>query len=142
MKNKARILLENACSLIGVIDDKGILEEGEVYVQICPNPTDQIEIRHYTKPSVITGKVVVTRSPCLHPGDVRLLKAVDKQELSHLVNVIVFSSKGSVPEQNEMAGGDLDGDIYQIIWEKEIVNYLAPAKFYEALQKEELINNI
>jgi RNA-dependent RNA polymerase len=60
----------------------------------------------------VTGKVVVTRSPCLHPGDIRLLTAVDKPELAHLVNVIVFSSKGLIPEQSKMAAGDLDGDIY------------------------------
>lgn len=32
MKNRSRILMNNACALIGVIDDKGILAQGEVFV--------------------------------------------------------------------------------------------------------------
>ena len=53
---------------------------------------------------VIEGTVVVTRSPCLHPGDVRALKAVNKSELSHLENVIVFSQKGDRPVPDKMSG--------------------------------------
>lgn len=45
----------------------------------------------------IAGEILVTRNPCTHPGDLRLLKAVNKPGLSHLVNVIVFSSKGHRP---------------------------------------------
>lgn len=66
--------------------------------------------------------MLVTKNPCFHPGDIRKLKAVFKEELSHLVNVIVFSQKGSRPTQNMMSGGDLDGDVYMIIEDEEIVN--------------------
>lgn len=69
----------------------------------------------------VTGNCMVTRNPCTHPGDIRLLKAVDRPELSHLVNVIVFSSKGERPECNKMSGGDLDGDVYFICWEDAIL---------------------
>jgi RNA-dependent RNA polymerase len=48
-------------------------------------------------PRVIKGSVLVTRCPCLHPGDMRLLKAVNKPGLEHLFNVIVFSTKGKRP---------------------------------------------
>ena len=34
IKKKARILLEDSCVLIGVVDDRGILGPNEVYVQI------------------------------------------------------------------------------------------------------------
>lgn len=34
LKKKARIRIKNAAVLIGVIDEKGILEENEVYVKI------------------------------------------------------------------------------------------------------------
>lgn len=65
---------------------------------------------------------MVTRCPCLHPGDIRILKGVDKPELSHLLNVVVFSSKGERPSCNMMAGGDLDGDVYFVGWDKELVD--------------------
>jgi RNA-dependent RNA polymerase len=45
----------------------------------------------------IEGQVLVTRNPCTHPGDLRLLTAVDKPELRHLTNVVVFSSLGERP---------------------------------------------
>lgn len=46
---------------------------------------------------IITGPVLVTKNPCVHPGDIRKLKAVIKDELIHLENVVVFPSKGSRP---------------------------------------------
>lgn len=32
------------------------------------------------KNRVITGNILVSRNPCTHPGDLRILKAVDKSE--------------------------------------------------------------
>jgi len=43
---------------------------------------------------VLDSFCVVTRNPCTHPGDIRLLRAVNRPALAHLFNVIVFSSKG------------------------------------------------
>lgn len=71
--------------------------------------------------TLIEGKVLVTRSPCVHPGDIRVLKAVNPPQLKDYVNVIVFSSQGERPEQNKMGSGDLDGDIYWITWKKEFI---------------------
>jgi hypothetical protein len=36
IKKKARIKIPDACVLIGVIDERGILKEGEVYIRIEP----------------------------------------------------------------------------------------------------------
>ena len=55
---------------------------------------------------VLRGPVVVTRNPCLHPGDVRQLEAVDVPGLHHLVDCIVFPRQGSRPHPNEMAGNE------------------------------------
>ena len=48
--------------------------------------------------------MVVTRNPCLHPGDVRQLEAVHASQLTHLVDCIVFPRVGLRPLPNEMAG--------------------------------------
>ena len=58
------------------------------------NPEEYIKL--------VTGDVLITKNPCGHRGDIRQAKAVDKNhpaynKLKHLVNVIVFSSKGSRP---------------------------------------------
>lgn len=74
----------------------------------------------------IVGDVLITKNPCGHEGDIRVAKAIGKDhpaypKLKHLVNVIVFSSKGDRPMQNMMSGGDVDGDVYMVIWDRRIV---------------------
>jgi RNA-dependent RNA polymerase len=75
---------------------------------------------------LITGDVLITKNPCGHRGDIRQAKAIGKshpayEKLRHLVNVIVFPCRGSRPLQNMMSGGDLDGDVYMIMWDKDLV---------------------
>jgi RNA-dependent RNA polymerase len=41
MKKKARILVEDSCVLIGVVDDLGILGPDQVYVQIREHTGDK-----------------------------------------------------------------------------------------------------
>jgi hypothetical protein len=61
-----------------------------------------------------------------HPGDVRKLTAVFVQDLFNLslLNVIVFPVKGHPGTgqllNDEMSGGDFDGDQYIFIWNEEI----------------------
>ena len=57
-----------------------------------------------TAQQTLTGPVVVTRNPCLHPGDVRLLTAVYAPQLAHLVDCVVFPNHGPRPHPSEMAG--------------------------------------
>jgi len=70
---------------------------------------------------VIEGTCTIYRNPCLHPGDVRLAKAVDRPKLRHLKNVVVFSTRGLRPLPNMLGGGDLDGDFYTVIWDKRLL---------------------
>jgi RNA-dependent RNA polymerase len=127
----------DSCTLIGVVDSHGILEDGEVFLQIDQRPytddskkgrikklLDQTDGKETVK--IIDGDVLVMKNPCSHAGDIRKLKAVGEsdpkhEKLKHLYNVIVFSSKGHRPEQNKISGGDLDGDVYMTIWDKEFV---------------------
>lgn len=112
IRKKARVHIEKSCRLIGVCDELGVLEPGEVFVQFVKSKNEG--------PLVLVGKVLVTRNPCLHPGDIRILNAVNAKEYYHLFSVIVFSSKGVRPAQNMMSSGDLDGDIYFICWDNRI----------------------
>ncbi len=61
-------------------------------------------------------RVVVTKHPCHHPGDMRTFNAIDKPELRHLRDCIVFPQKGKRPHSNEISGSDLDGDEYAVFW--------------------------
>ena len=110
---------------MGVIDPYDCLEEGEVFVQYCKQvQRKRGKYGDKLKSVLMKGPMLVTRNPCVHPGDIRIVKGVDKSELQDYVNVIVFSSKGKRPEQDKMASGDLDGDIYWINWREDFVkNY-------------------
>ncbi|CAI2372647.1 unnamed protein product [Moneuplotes crassus] len=121
---KFRIFDKFSCNLIGVIDPYNCLEENEVFIQINKS-TKYCRERNAEDTTLVSGKVLVTRSPCVHPGDLRILTAVDEPMLHDMVNVIVFSAKGDRPDQHKMGSGDLDGDIYWINWRPDFVyNYI------------------
>ncbi|KAI8972772.1 RNA dependent RNA polymerase-domain-containing protein [Pilobolus umbonatus] len=115
LKKKAKINVPKGAYLLGVMDEKGVLEENEVYIQIW----DRTDNENHKE--IITGPCVVFRNPCFHPGDVRVVKAVDRPELSHLVDVVVFSSKGYRDIPSMCSGGDLDGDDYTVYWDPDLM---------------------
>ncbi|CAO3704038.1 unnamed protein product [Rhizopus stolonifer] len=119
LKKKAKILVPDSTCVIGVIDETGLLEENQVFVQVWDN-----SIRGNIR-KVVTGRVAVFRNPSLHPGDIRDLEVVDIPELRHLRNVIVFSSKGDRDVPSMCSGGDLDGDEYMqvmiVIWDPRLI---------------------
>jgi RNA-dependent RNA polymerase len=72
----------------------------------------------------LVGTVVVTRSPSLHPGDIRIVTAASVTKyprLAHLVDVVVFSQQGEIPIPQMTAGGDLDGDTFFVTWDTRLV---------------------
>ena len=86
LKKKARIIIHDSCVLIGVPDEAGVLEEGQVFVQIRPDSfvvrdsVAETELKKVNKnykylegkqeQRVILGDVLVTKNPCSHPGDI------------------------------------------------------------------------
>jgi RNA-dependent RNA polymerase len=111
IKERARIFAPDSSLLVGVMDEYAILNNQQVYIRISAAG----------KSNIIAGKVVIAKNPCLHPGDVRVLEAVDVPELAHLVNVIVFPQNGPRPHPNECSGSDLDGDEYFVSWNPSLI---------------------
>jgi len=103
LRKKARIFVPKGAYLLGICDETGTLKEGEIFAQV--SSTDNVNRR-----TVIEGSCVVVRSPCFHPGDVRVVRAVKRKELMHLYDVVVFSTKGLRGIPSMCSGGDLDGD--------------------------------
>lgn len=83
IKHRARIPVPGSFTLIGVSDEWGCLREGEIYATVHDERTG------LHKP--ITVRVLITRSPQIHPGDMQFVEAVRRPELEHLTNVVVFS---------------------------------------------------
>ncbi|KAG8906417.1 hypothetical protein FRB99_006919 [Tulasnella sp. 403] len=113
MKHKARIPIKG----LGVADVHGYLGPNEVF--ICIQNRD--ERRFY-----IEGKVLVTRSPQVHPGDVQFVHAIGRPPKDspfaqeRFYNCLVFSTKGDRSVPSMLAGGDLDGDEYNIILNEDL----------------------
>lgn len=113
LKHKARIPVDQGVTLFGIMDETGYLEEGEIYVTF-DNSHDRI-----ARPPR-RGPVLVTRSPALHPGDIKWVTMVTppkESPLRHLRNCIVFSQHGERDLPSQLSGGDLDGDLYSVIWD-------------------------
>jgi RNA-dependent RNA polymerase len=61
------------------------------------------------------GDVLVTKNPCLYPGDFRKFTAVRVPQLENYIrDCIVFPQNGPRPHPNEISGSDLDGDQYWV----------------------------
>ncbi|KPM36328.1 hypothetical protein AK830_g10255 [Neonectria ditissima] len=131
LKHKARIPIEQGVTLFGIMDETGFLKENEVYVTYDRTWNSN---KQRIDESLKDGRVVVTRSPALHPGDVRVaLMATppNGHPLRDLQNCIVFSQKGSRDLPSQLSGGDLDGDLYNIIWDQNASpeSMFAPADY-------------
>ncbi|KAK3827571.1 MAG: RNA dependent RNA polymerase-domain-containing protein [Benniella sp.] len=114
LAKKARILVPDGAYLLGVCDETGDLKEGEIFVQISGSEGS-------SKRRIIEADCIVVRCPCFHPGDVRVVRAVNRKSLAHLHDVIVFNTKGSRGIPSMCSGGDLDGDDFTVIWDERIV---------------------
>ena len=88
LKFKGRIFLPRSYVLVGVADEDHWLKEGEIYER-SGKATVYLE-----------GLVSISRSPCVHPGDLQIVRAVGRipegvaSRLSGLVNCVAFSMQG------------------------------------------------
>lgn len=102
-EQRCRILIPKSRLVFGICDAWGVLKEGECALKVTMDGDGQ--------PRALHGMdILVTRNPCLHPGDLQKFKLVAKDELVHLVDCIVFPTRGKRPAADLMSGGDLDGD--------------------------------
>jgi len=116
IKYNGRLSDKKSICLMGVIDETNTLEEDQVYIHLIYST----EISKIDK--ILNKKVTIYRSPSLHPGDIKILTAVNNPFLGHMINVIVFSKRGKRPIFNKLSGGDLDGDRYFISYNDDITN--------------------
>ncbi len=149
LKEKARLIVDQGAFLLGCVDETGTLRghskatEGrkkiprdqlpQIFLQV-PDPKDRGAYK------VITGLCLVGRNPSLHPGDIRVVEAVDVPQLRHLRDVVVFPLKGDQDVPSMCSGGDLDGDDFFVIWDPKLLpsewshppmNYTAPKPLIE-----------
>ncbi|KZT13262.1 RdRP-domain-containing protein [Laetiporus sulphureus 93-53] len=119
LSNKLNLRVEDSCYVYGVIDELGILDPDEVYVNL-PGRT-----------GVLERDVLVGRNPSYSPSDLRKFRAVNPEALKHLKNCIVFSRLAEHSVADTMASGDLDGDEYFVTWDPNLI----PTKTLPSLKR-------
>lgn len=101
LRTKSRIFIRGGRSMMGCLDETRSLEYGQVFVQYSGYGRrafyDDSLMMHYNggRKRIAEGKVLVAKNPCLHPGDIRVLKAVNVPALHHMVDCVVFPQKGT-----------------------------------------------
>ena len=134
LKEKARITISGGALLFGCVDETATLQGHfyntpkpptnasisekastvpEVFVQLSKGANDRAEI--------ILGPMLLARNPSLHPGDVRVVVGVDVPQLHHLKDVVVLPQTGDRDVASMCSGGDLDGDDFLVIWDRDLL---------------------
>ncbi|GAB7351879.1 hypothetical protein MBLNU459_g2426t1 [Dothideomycetes sp. NU459] len=119
LKEKAHIMVEESAFVFGCVDETDSLKMvpgqlPEIFVQIPSSDKKG----HY---KTVTGVCIIARNPSLHPGDIRVVLAVECEKLCHLKNALVLPQRGERDLANMCSGGDLDGDEYIVIWDKALI---------------------
>ncbi|KAI0894141.1 RdRP-domain-containing protein [Annulohypoxylon nitens] len=140
LREKARIVIDQGAFVFGCVDEtrtlRGYSESEEaakstdfrnrkdpsklpqIFLQVPKAGIRPGETGEYT---VITGICMLGRNPSLHPGDIRVVEAVDVPALRHLRDVVVFPAVGDRDIPSMCSGGDLDGDDYFVVWDPDLI---------------------
>ncbi|CAF3596332.1 unnamed protein product [Rotaria sp. Silwood1] len=128
-RTRIRVSLNKARNMFGIIDEYNLLKPDEVFIQYTRlNDHEDKEKNDKCQNTRILSncKVVITKNPCHHPGDIQTFTAVNREELKHLKDVIVFSQPGDCPASHQINESDLNGDEYAVIWYEDLVPLQIP----------------
>jgi hypothetical protein len=126
-ESKLRTPLGKSTFLFGVTDPLGVLKPGEIHVQFSSRFIDEL-----TEESFLHLKrmnVLLARQPACRRSDVQKVRTIVHPDLEHLIDVVVFPSRGQYPLAGKLQGGDYDGDLFWLCWDPCVVDpfYNAPA---------------
>ncbi|THC91004.1 hypothetical protein EYZ11_009534 [Aspergillus tanneri] len=145
LKEKAKIAIDKGASLLGCMDETGTLNG--YYAHKIPGNDATLDEHIAALPEIflqtsrpdnggryeiIEGICILARNPSLHPGDIRVVRAVNAPQLAHLHDVVVLPQTGDRDVASMCSGGDLDGDDYLVIWDQDLIPddwFRAPMKY-------------
>ncbi len=117
---KFKIVVKKSRRLMMIPDPSGKLAPGECFINITfEDEKTMLPI------GVLSGDIVAMREPSYFHGDVVVLKCVEIQELKAYTNVLILSIQVneifpcSIAEI--LSGGDFDGDMAFVSWDKRLI---------------------
>lgn len=134
LKTRLNMPVSKSAYAYMVPDFAGVLEPGEVQI----NVSNFMDKSSGFSAEILSGQeLLVARSPAHFVSDVQKVKAVWKEELMRLKDVIIFSTKGKPGDRcpslaQKLSGGDFDGDMAWVCWEPAIVNNFKSVEVPEA----------
>jgi RNA-dependent RNA polymerase len=134
LKEKARIAIEDGAFVLGCVDETATLKghandpqcraDATREEKLATLPEIFLQVDDTAKKGsykIVEGICVLARNPSLHPGDLRIVRAVDVPALHHLKNVVVLPQLGDRDLADMCSGGDLDGDDYMVLWDTDLL---------------------
>ncbi|PHH88842.1 hypothetical protein CDD83_6984 [Cordyceps sp. RAO-2017] len=118
LKAKTNVRIPQSTYLLMVADFTGTLEEGEVQVSF----STKYKVDGFCDTLLEEMDVLVARSPAHLPSDIQRVRAMSYPRLRKLKDVVIFSTKGRTPLADLLSGGDYDGDLAWVCWDRDIVN--------------------
>nr|POF24091.1 rna-dependent rna polymerase 1 [Quercus suber] len=114
-----KIPVFQSTSAIGIPDLSGSLNPGEIQVNFSEAIYDPTSDRSWS--TLQDMDVLIARNPSQRDSDIQKVRAVRRRELSHLRDVIIFSTQGRRPLASKLSGGDYDGDTFVVYWDQKLV---------------------
>ncbi|TGO86866.1 hypothetical protein BPOR_0271g00100 [Botrytis porri] len=124
LKERLNITVAKSTKVYMVPDFWGVLEPNQVHLDFSSFVDNETGL---SDTQLENMDVLVARNPAHYPSDIQRVTAVNKHELRHLKDVIVFSTKGYPALADKLSGGDYDGDIAWVCWDRAIVESFANA---------------
>ncbi|KAF8260154.1 RdRP-domain-containing protein [Lactarius quietus] len=127
LKFKMRIPIPKSYQLVGVADEgwayinEDLMEE-DVFTLKPGSIYACVQASAHSEPVFLKGVCLISRSPVIHPGDVQCVYAVGEPPKDKicffrgLKNVVVLPAIGDRSLASCLAGGNLDGDTYDIYY--------------------------
>ncbi len=134
LKERAKIVVDDGAFVLGCTDEsgtlkghfesshRGLLDDIQDPMETLPEIFLQVpDVDTPGDYKVVKGLCLLARNPSLHPGDIRVVVAVDNPRLRHIRDAVVLPQTGERDVASMCSGGDLDGDDYLVMWDKELI---------------------
>ncbi|QIW96479.1 hypothetical protein AMS68_001997 [Peltaster fructicola] len=131
-----RIPCSQSVMLLGIAHHSDLVPPGKVHISFSTAIEDGSRSRRITN---LAGKnVILARDPTLRDSDMQKVQCIFEPKLAHLMDVIVFSSQGSMPGAAKLQGGDYDGDTFWVCWDPILTSDFQNAPVLEPKRWSEL----